>query len=200
MKKTFKEYLAESKKQWDFKIKVAGPVTVDQEKMMKALLEKFQVSAFKKISVTPIQELPLDFPKIKYAEVNIFECTVDYPVTQEEMRDYLCNSMGITRDAIAVRRPGEPSERYQEPQEPREGALLMDSEYKEAENHKFSDYYGAEYNNKFLKELDSVLKEKAKERGEKIPTQGKAVFSTDEPQGELGPVSGKNQPKRKPKK
>lgn len=197
--KSFKEYLAESKKQWDFKIKVAGPVTADQEKMMKALLEKFQVSAFKKTSVTPIQELPLDFPKIKYAEVNIFECTVDYPVTQEEMRDYLCNSMGITRDAMAVRRPGEPSEQYQAPTEPREGALLMDSEYKEAENHKFSDYYGAEYNNKFLKELDSVLKEKAKERGEKIPTEGKAKFNTEDPQGKLGPVSGKTQSKRKSK-
>jgi hypothetical protein len=195
--KSFKKYLAESKKQWDFKIKVAGPVTAEQEKMMKALLEKFQVSAFKKVSVTPIQELPLDFPKIKFAEVNIFECTVDYPATQEEVRDYLCNSMGITRDAMAVRRPGEPSERYQEPQEPREGALLTDSEYKEAPNHKFSDYYGEEYNTAFLKELNNVLKEKAKERGEKIPSEGKAKFNTDEPQDKLGPISGKNQAKRK---
>lgn len=193
--KSFKKYLAESKKQWDFKIKVAGPVTVDQEKMMKALLEKFQVSAFKKTSVTPIQELPLDFPKIKYAEVNIFECTVDYPVTQEEMRDYLCNSMGITRDAMAVRRPGEPSEQYQEPHKPREGALLLDGEYKEAENHKFSEYYGAEYNTKFLKELDTILKEKAKSQGLKIPSEGKANFNTDESEGKLGPISGKNKRK-----
>lgn len=198
--KSFKKYLAESKKQWDFKIKVAGPVTADQEKMMKALLEKYQVCAFKKTSVTPIQELPLDFPKIKYAEVNIFECTVDYPVTQEELRDYLCNSMAINKSAMVVKRPGEPSEQYQEPHKPREGALLMDSDYKEAENHTFDDYYGEKYNTKFLKELNDVLKEKAKERGEKIPTEGKAKFNTNESEGKLGPVSGKNQPKRKPKK
>lgn len=198
--KSFKKYLAESKKQWDFKIKVAGPVTAEQEKMMKALLEKYQVCAFKKLKETPIQELPLDFPTIKYAEVNIFECTVDYPVTQEELRDYLCNSMAINKGAMVVKRPGEPSEQYQEPHKPREGALLMDGEYKEAENHKFSDYYGEEYNTKFLKELNDVLKEKAKARGEKIPTEGKAKFNTDDGEGKLGPVSGKNQPKRKPKK
>lgn len=193
--KSFKEYLSEGKKQWDFKIKVAGPVTVEQEKMMKALLEKYQVCAFKKTSVTPIQELPLDFPNIKYAEVNIFECTVDYPVTQEEMRDYLCNSMDINKGAMVVRRPNEPSEQYQEPHNPREGALLLDGEYKEAENHTFDDYYGEKYNTKFLKELNNVLKDQAKARGEKIPTEGKATFNTNSSEGKLGPISGKNKRK-----
>ena len=38
-----KEYLAESAKKYDFRIKIAGEVSADQEDLMKVLLEKFKI-------------------------------------------------------------------------------------------------------------------------------------------------------------
>ena len=167
--KNFKDYLSESAEKYDFRIKIAGTVTTEQVDALKNLLQKFQVSGFKKVSTTPIQEMPLDFPKIKNAEVSIFEVSLDYPSTQWELKEYLGTGLGLTQDAIVVRRPGEPSEEYQEPQEKREGALLNDSEYKEAPNAKFEDFYGDKYNTDFVKELNAILKLQRKERGEQIP-------------------------------
>jgi hypothetical protein len=195
--KNFKDYLFESSKKWNFKIKVAGDFNDDKAKMMEALLNKFQVCEFKKLGKTPIQELPLDFPKIKYAEVNIFEATLDYPTTQSELHDYLANSMGITKDALVVRSPFEPSEQYQMPKEIREEPLLTDPTYSEADNAKFDDYYGDKYNTGFVKELNEILKLQRKARGETIPNEGKAKFNTDSAQSNLGPVSGSKLKKKK---
>jgi len=186
--KNFKEHLSESAKKWDFRIKVAGTFTTEQADTMKALLSKFQVSGFKKVGTTPIQELPLDFPKIKNAEVTIFEAVVDYPTTQFELHDYLCNSLGITKDAMVVRRPGEDLEVYQEPKKSHEGALLNDSEYKEATDHKFEDYYGDKYNTGFVKELNELLKLQRKARGEEIPSEGKAHYNVDDKSNNKSPL------------
>lgn len=186
--KQFKEYLSESKKQWTFRIKVAGNFDTERAKTMEALLGKFQVSKFKKVGVTPIQELPLDFPKIRNAEVSIFETVVDYPSTQMELHEYLCTSMGITKDALVVRSPNEPTERYQTSITPHEGALLTDSEYKEAENAKFDDYYGDKYNTNFLKELNDVLKLQRRERGEQIPSESAVRYNTDDKSNNKSPI------------
>ena len=169
MTKQFKDYLAESTRKYDFRIKIAGDVSADKEALIKALLGKFQVTEFKKSGTTPIQELPLDFPKIKNATVNIYEVTLDYPATQWELSEYLCANANIVPESIVVRRPHEALEEYQEPQEARTEALLTDSEYKESPNANFDDFYGDKYNTGFVKELNDILKLQRKERGEEIP-------------------------------
>lgn len=181
--KQFKDYLSESAKKYDFRIKVAGEFTAEQADTMKALLGKFQVSGFKSAGKTPIQELPLDFPKIKNAEVCIYEATLDYPATAWELHEYLSSNMGISKDALVVRRPGEPSETQQEAVEERTEPLLTDSEYKESPNAKFEDFYGDTYNTGFVKELNDILKLQRKERGEEIPETAAAKFNTDSPAG-----------------
>ena len=186
--KNFKEYLAESAKSWDFRIKIAGSVDATRTKMVETLLSKYMVSKFKKVGTTPIQDLPLDFPHIKNMEVTIFETTVTYPVTQEELRDYLANGLGVTKDAMVVRRPGEPYERYQETKEIRDGALLDDPNYKEAEKHNFDDYYGDKYNSGFVKELNEILKKQKKARGEKIPSEGTVHYNTQDTTNTKSPI------------
>jgi hypothetical protein len=183
--KSFTEYLTESKKQYDFKIKIAGDVSSDQENEMKVLLGRYtfgETANFKK-SKTPIQALPLDFPQVKNCEVNIYEVTLDYPTTSYELTEYLSTNLGVGKSHLVVRKPGEPSEEYQTPAEPREGALLNDPDYKEAGNAKFEDYYGDKYNSGFVKELNDILKLQRRERGEEIPTEGAAKFNTDSPEG-----------------
>jgi len=126
--KNFHDYLSESiaTKKHTFRVKVAGEFTSEQETKLKSMLERYQVDKFKKISVTPIQELPLDFPQMKNCEVHIFEVVVDYPTTQQELTEYLSTGLEVSRQKLVVRRPGEASEEYQIEIEPREGALLHD--------------------------------------------------------------------------
>ncbi len=170
--RSFKEYLTESVKKYDFRIKVAQECTSESEAKMKGLLERFSVAEFSKKGKTPIQQLPLDFPKIKNAEVSIYEVTLSYPTTANELHKYLTAEMGINENYMVVRSPLEPTEDYQQPQEKRSGALLNDSEYKESPNANHDDYYGEKYNTAFLKQLNADAAQRRKERGEKIPTAG----------------------------
>jgi hypothetical protein len=189
--KNFHDYLSESiaTKKHTFRVKVAGEFTAEQETKLKGMLERYQVDNFKKISVTPIQELPLDFPQIKNCEVHIFEVVVDYPTTQQELTEYLSTGLEVSRQKLVVRRPGEASEEYQMDTEPRKGALLHDPEYKEAGDPKFEDYYGDKYNSGFVKELNDILKLQRKARGEEIPTEGAATYNVDTPYNNQSPVA-----------
>jgi hypothetical protein len=186
--KTFTEYLTESQKRYDFKIKIAGNMTNDQETVLKNSLERFVTSSFKKSGKTPIQELPLDFPHVKNMEVNIYEVSLGYPTTQHELTEYVSQALKLNKSMVVVKRPGEPSEEYQTPAAERKGALLDDPDYKEAPNAKFEDYYGDKYNSGFVKELNDILKLQRKERGEQRPTEGDAKFSTDSPAGTQSPI------------
>ena len=186
--KSFKEYLAESKKTYTFRAKVAGDFSKDQENAMESLLSKWQIASFKKTGKTPVQDVPLDFPKIKNAEVSIYEFTLAYPTTQFELSEYLTNELKITKDRMVVRSPNEPTEDYQQVIQRREGALLDDPTYKESIEVKTEDYYGDKYNTGFVKELNDILKLQRKERGEVIPEEAAAKFNTDAPQNNTSPI------------
>lgn len=192
--KSFKEHLTESTKKYDFRIKIAGEMTTEQEDTMKRLLGRFTIgnnlTGFKK-SKTPIQALPLDFPQVKNCEVNIYEVILDYPTTQQELTEFLSTELGVGKKHLVVRSPFEPTEEYQHEEPKREGALLNDPDYKEAGSPKFEDYYGDKYNSGFVKELNDILKLQRRERGEEIPTEGAAKYNTDADQSNIGPISGK---------
>jgi hypothetical protein len=192
--KSFKEHLTESSKKYDFRIKVAGDMTTEQEDTMKRLLGRFTIgnnlTGFKK-SKTPIQALPLDFPQVKNCEVNIYEVVLDYPTTQYELTEYLAAELGVGKTHLVVRSPFEPTEEYQYDEPKREGALLADPNYKESPNAKFEDFYGDKYNTGFVKELNDILKLQRRDRGEEIPMETAAKFNTDADQGTVSPISGK---------
>lgn len=197
--KTFKEYLTESKKVYDFRIKIAGDVSSEQEETMKRLLGRFtnenNLPSFKK-SKTPIQALPLDFPQVKNCEVNIYEVTLDFPTTQFELTEYLSVGLGVGKQYLVVRKPGEPMEEYQMPAEKREGALLNDPEYKESPNAKMEDFYGDKYNTGFVKELNDILKLQRRNRNEQIPTESAAKFNTDSPDNTKSPIQQAKDPRK----
>lgn len=200
--KTFKDHLFESKRRYEFRVKIAGEVTSEQEATLKSVLERFTVSNFKKTAKTPIQALPLDFPQLKNCEVNIYEVTLDHPTTQQELTEYLATELKIGKQCLAVRRPGEPGEEYQTPADKREGALLDDLNYKEAGTPKFEDYYGDKYNTGFVKELNDLLKLERKVRGEIIPnvaddiTKADGKTTNDIPQYTTSPVKQAYDPRK----
>lgn len=191
MAKNFKDYLMESKKTYPFKVKIAGEITNEQEECLKSLLSKYQVATFKKAAKTPVQALPLDFPRLNNVEVNIWDVTLDYPVTSHELINYLGNGMRINEQYIVVRNPNEPLEEYQQPSESYDGPLLTDPTYKESPNANFDDYYGDKYNASFVKALNDDLKAQRKARNEEIPSGDDGKTLSDTPQGNRSPVGSK---------
>jgi hypothetical protein len=195
--KTFKDYLTESKKQWPFRVKIAGAISSDQEKTLKGLLERFTVSEFRKLKTTPVQALPLDFPQVKNCEVNIFEVVLDYPATPQELVEYLSTNLGVNKKNLVVRNPNEPGEEYQNIEKSHDKKpLLTDPTYAEAGNPKFEDYYGDKYNSGFVKELNDLLKLERKARGEQIPTEGAAKYNVDSPANDKSPVQQAKDPRK----
>jgi len=131
---TFKKYLAEASKQYDFVIKVAGGLDENFEDSLEVALKKFDVANLSAGKKTPIQNVPLDFPDLTNTEVTVFETTLNYPTTQQELRDYLADALNTQQDYIRVRKPGEPYEEYQKETEDKPyESKLMDGEYKDGD-------------------------------------------------------------------
>lgn len=185
---SFKQKLIESKRTYDFKVKIAGTVTTEQEDTLKLLLAKYQIVEFKKAGKTPVQSFPLDFPRLTNEEVNIYEVVLDYPVASWELQNYLGNGLRINEQSIVVRRPGEPLEEYQKEPPKSHGPLLTDNEFKEAPCVNFKDYYGDAYNMSLVKTLNDDLKAQHKARGQIIPGQESGQTTNDLPQGKLSPI------------
>lgn len=109
--KSFKDYLAESKKTYDFKIKFVGDLPDKFESTLKTLLEKYGVSKLSS-SKTPIQKVPLDFVNETDQEVHIFEVCLNYPVISPVLAQYISEKTGIGLSKIVIRTAQEPEEEY----------------------------------------------------------------------------------------
>ena len=110
----FKDYLTESTKSYDYKIKVAGTIADDFKNRMETALQKFELAKMSAGKKTPIQSLPLDFPALSNEEVTIFDVTTNYPCSVNVLKEYLADYMNINASMIVVRKPGEPTEEYQD--------------------------------------------------------------------------------------
>ena len=100
---TFKEYLSESVKTYEFKIKIAGDLPEGFDKAMKTALMKYDCASVSKGKRIPIQEAPLDFPSLKNMNVTIFDISCRYPTTPQTLTEYLADQLMIARGGIRVR-------------------------------------------------------------------------------------------------
>ena len=166
--KTFKEYLAESKKVYSFKVKVAGEVPANFQETLKTQLDRCGVMTFEKIGTTPVQAVPLDFPQLSNCEVTTFEVICEYPITSPELVSEIKN-LGLTEETFRVRGSSEPTEQEQAllqdtmDEKTKSEALLNDSQYKETTDVKHKDYFGNDFNKGFLKDLEKAAKMRKKD-------------------------------------
>jgi hypothetical protein len=163
--KLFKEYLAEGKKVYNFKVKVAGELPESFQENLKTSLDRCKCIKLEKLTTTPIQALPLDFPTMKNCEVHVFEVICEYPITSPEIISDV-KALGLDEDCFRVRGSGEPSEADQVTQNEiiNPDGLLTDSNYKESSNVKHKDYFGDDFNKGFLKDLEKTSKKNKKDQ------------------------------------
>jgi len=108
--KSYKEYLTESKKTYEYKVKIAGDIPADFATNLKAALSQFNVEAIKNAKRTPIQESPIDFPNVKFQEVTVFDVALTYPTISPVIANVIRTKLGIPEKHIVVRTLGEEQE------------------------------------------------------------------------------------------
>ena len=156
--KSLKEYLAESKKTYPFKIGIAGDLPEGIEAKLKLALDRFSVAEFKKTKTTPIQERPLDFPQLSNTNVTFFEVSVKYPTTEAVLEEYLGSFCDVARSHLIVRNPNAPLERQKEHKEPEVYDVLLTKEHIDAES--AQDQVGQSRIMDLLKELETARKDR----------------------------------------
>jgi len=148
--KTFKEYLAEAKKTYQARIKIAGELPENFEANLKNYMDKYETLEFKKVASTPVQEHPHEFTRLKNVEVSIFDVETDYPVGYQQLESVLKDEFGIAGDHIRVKHPTDPTEI--KPEEKEYEPKLTDAEYKD-DTAEDKPLFGDEYNMTMFKEL-----------------------------------------------
>jgi len=194
----FKDYLTESAKSYDYKVKVAGDISDDFASRMETALQKFEVAKLSSGKKTPIMTLPLDFPALSNESVTIFDVTTNYPVAPSVMKEYLADYMNMNSSLIVVRKPGEPTEEYQADmqigQKSEYANKLLDIEMKDAPKVKAEDFYGDKYNMGLLKELMKTKSETKDQPKEKENAMSKEEVGTPSPFSKITkahPIEGK---------
>ena len=184
---TFKDYLTESTKSYDYKIKIAGgPESIDKNALETAL-QKFDLASMSAGKSTPIMTLPLDFPRLSNEQVTIFDVTTNYPESPRVIHEYLSDLLRIPMTHIVVKKPGEPSEEYQDEMQVAKKSeyanKLHDIEYKDAPKVNPDEHTGTKYNMGLLKELlkDRVENKDHPKGGQETGVQSHEEVGTPSP-------------------
>jgi len=184
---TFKDYLTESAKSYDYKIKVAGDLDKDFASKLESALAKFEVANMSAGKKTPIMTLPLDFPALSNEQVTIFDVTTNYPASQRVMHEYLSDILKVPSTHIVIRKPGEPTEEYQDQMQVAQKSeyqnKLLDIEMKDAPKVNAEDFHSTKANMSLLKEL---LKDR--EVNKDAPKEKENIMSKEE-KGSPSPLS-----------
>lgn len=182
--KSFKEYLTESKKVYEFKVKIAGPCPKDITTHIKAALSKYSVENCSTGKSTPIQERYEEFPNLQNVELTIFDVTTAYPVNSLQVRSAVAETAGVPLSNIIVRNLAEESEHAtNHAHDEKSGEALLAQDY-EKSNHQ--DIVGEKQKFNLLKELN-----KTKHAGEAYTGVNDELLAKSAPKEKQPTVSDK---------
>lgn len=184
--KSFTEFLTESTKQYNFRIKVAGTLTDDQVDRLESAMEKWGLQSLNKPKVTPIQKHPMDFTNLKEIEVSIMDMTLDYPATPQEIIARMAEYCTVNPEYVKVFNGDDPNqadleEKAEEDEE--EYEVQLTAPYPKSEKNLPA---GQKFVDKFLK--DQKRKPAFKIAGGNSP---KSQTTNDLPQNSTSPINGR---------
>ena len=157
--KSFNEFLTESAKTYNFKIRVAGVLPEDFVDHMKSNLEKYEVINLSAGKTTPIMEKPLDFPQLQNMEVTHYEVELKYPVTAHVLEHYLVDNCSVSHSHFIVRGEGDPVEMQQAEKDNKPYEAVLNTE--ELGGESAQEEVGDARIMSLLKELEVARKERA---------------------------------------
>lgn len=110
--KSFREYLEESKKTYQYRIKTIVPIEDGMMDRIEEVLSKYDALEVSRPKVTILQKNPMDFPDIEAAEVYIIDTITNLAASSYELQQLLRAALNIPEKFIVVRGTHEPIERY----------------------------------------------------------------------------------------
>jgi len=169
--KSFKQYLTESTKVYEFKIKICGTCPKDCKKQIESALGTYKLESCSAGKSMPIQEHYQDFPEQKNQPMTVFDVCVHYPTTSLMIRDKVSEALGISHGSIAVVSPADEREHaINHAHDHATSTAMIGTDYEPSDN---SHLYGEKYVMNFLKELASE-----KKTGHEIDNINKQLFPT----------------------
>jgi len=154
--KSFKEYLTESKKVYEFKIKIAGNCPKDCVAKIKEALACYKIESCSSGKSTPITEKQVDFPKLENVGVTIFDVTLCYPTNNVQVREAVADKLKVASSTIRVRNMAEEEELAINHQfDEKTGESVLNKDYETSNNQSL---VGEQYVMNFLKGLTQEKK------------------------------------------
>lgn len=111
--KSFRTYLTESHKTFDFRIRLACELPDDLLSKVKTILEAYKLDNITKPKRLPIQETP-EFPNLGPVEIHVMDATFHYPCNDEQVRTLIAERAGINLACIRVTPKNSPYEAARE--------------------------------------------------------------------------------------
>jgi hypothetical protein len=99
--KNFQEYLAESQRTYNYRIKIVGDVASDFVKMLEEKLKQFDPVKITAIKKTPIQAKPADFPAAANESVSSMDCEFRYPAIEPQIQQ-IAQLLGLDPNRIRL--------------------------------------------------------------------------------------------------
>jgi hypothetical protein len=193
--KNFLNYLEQSQKTYEFRIKIANTDPAEKLTMLESALDAYGLESLSKPKRLPLKESDVDFPNHGTVELYLMDAVLTYPCNEYQLRTIIAERAGIAQANIVVVPKNHPEEqrRWNEDdasdiKEYKQGEAVLDKPYEDnPDAKKAGDAYAS--SNSILKELNEVKLEEAE--GGSTP---EAKTTNDLPVGEKSPV-GSNQNK-----
>lgn len=196
MKKSFKEYLLESKQTYEFKIKLVGEHDKDTSEKIKKALEVHCVESISAPKTSPVQESQVDFPSHQNVSVTIFDACLTYPVTSIQVRNLISAALNLPEDCVKVR-----TDRDEDEQEinhehaQKTGKALLGTPYDKDNN---QNIVGDNHVMSLLKELNKTKHQGEQYKGvndkilaKKAPSEKVATVKVDKKIGTMSTVGSR---------
>jgi hypothetical protein len=192
--KNFQQYLAESERTYNYRIKIVGDVAPDFIKQLEDKLKQFDIVKITKPKTTPVQLKPADFPAHSNDSVTSMDCEFRYPAIEPQIKQIAQLLFMDPNRIIMLTTPhedGMDSEREKVAAENKN--LLTDTDYPapDAEQKALSKDYSAPYDQHAV--LQNAYRSEFTVAGGKTPP---AQTTNDLPMGNSSPMTKIKRPPR----
>ena len=187
-----REYITESfKKEYAYRLKFAADITAEDVTQIEKCLAKYNVVSVSPVKRTPIEENPQEFVRAKGVSLTSEVCSTDivlkYPVNERILEVWLAVNVGLPHERVLCYGVKEPRRLEADIQAQRleqdvdrhvseEDAQLANEEQAHYEEQNADldfevAYFGEEYNQKFLQELQRIKAEKGADYFRNYPSK-----------------------------
>ena len=191
--KNFQQYLAESERTYNYRIKIVGDVAPDFVKQLEEKLAQFDVVKITKPKTTPVQLKPADFPKHSNDSVTSMDVEFRYPAIEPQIKQIAQLLMMDPNRIIMLTTPHEEGMDTERERVAAQNKNLLDSDYPAdtAEQKALIADYSAPYDEHAV--LKNSYRSDFTVAGGKTP---KAITTNDLPMGNDSPMTKVKRPPR----